>query len=164
MSKAEELIFMDWLQILGPTILVIVGGIITWFIKAKIEELRSVEEKLRDKQRKIYVQILEPYIRLFTDTSEQGIKKAIREITSYEYRKTAFELALFGADAVVRAYNELLQHAYKVESGQEQRDHNKILQIMGRFLLEIRKSLGNKRTKLKDAEMLEAMIKYNKPV
>jgi len=161
MSGSKELILINWVQILGPSILMIVSGIITWHMKSKSEELRSIEEKLREKRRNIYIQILEPYIQLFTDLSEEGKKKAIEEITSYKYKKTAFELTLFGSDEVVKAYNGLLQHAYKVESGQEKGNENKIMQLMGKLLLEIRKSLGNKKTKLENIEMLEAMIKHN---
>ena len=38
---------MDWLQILGPPLLMALGGIITWVIKSKNEELRAIEENLR---------------------------------------------------------------------------------------------------------------------
>ena len=61
---------LDWIQIVGPPLLMLVGGIITWIIKSKIEELHAIEEKLREDRRKIYIQILDPYIRLFS-----GLKK-----------------------------------------------------------------------------------------
>lgn len=41
---------MNWLQILGPSLLIIIGGIITWFIKSRIEELRATEERLQDQR------------------------------------------------------------------------------------------------------------------
>ena len=39
---------MDWLQILGPPFLMIMGGIIAWLIKSRAEELKTIGEKLRE--------------------------------------------------------------------------------------------------------------------
>jgi hypothetical protein len=149
---------MEWLQILGPTLLMVLGGIITWFIKSKIEELRAIEEKLREERRNIYAQILDPFIRLFTDMKGKGHDEAMKMITSYDYRKTAFDLNLFGSDEVVLAYNNLMKHAYEDEAT-ENKDPNKMMLLWGKLLLEIRKSLGNKNTKLDEFDMLRAMIK-----
>jgi hypothetical protein len=149
---------MDWLQVLGPPLLMALGGIITWVIKSKIEELHAVEEKLREDRRKIYSQILDPYVRLFADLEGRGSAQAIKKITSYEYRKTAFELNLFGSDEVVRAYNALMKHTYEAESTRKQ-DTKEMMRLWGNLLLEIRKSLGNKKTKLNERDMLRAMIK-----
>jgi len=149
---------MEWLQILGPTLLLVLGGIITWFIKSKIEELRAIEEKLREERRSIYAQILDPYIRLFADLRGRGPDEAFKRITSYDYRKTAFDLNLFGSDEVVRAYNNLMKHAYEAEATGNQ-DPRKMMSLWGKLLLEIRKSLGNKKTKLNEFDMLRAMIK-----
>jgi len=149
---------MDWLQILGPPLLMALGGIITWVIKSKIEELRAIEEKLREERRNIYAQILDPYIRLFADLKGKGSDQALRKITSYDYRKTAFDLNLFGSDEVVRAYNDLMKHTYKAEATGNQ-DPKEMIRLWGKLLLEIRKSLGNKKTKLNEFDMLRAMIK-----
>jgi len=149
---------MEWLQILGPTLLLVLGGIITWFIKSKIEELRAIEEKLREERRSIYAQILDPYIRLFADLRGRGPDETFKRITSYDYRKTAFDLNLFGSDEVVRAYNNLMKHAYEAEATGNQ-DPRKMMSLWGKLLLEIRKSLGNKKTKLNEFDMLRAMIK-----
>ena len=149
---------MDQLQILGPPLLMALGGIITWVIKSKIEELRAIEEKLREERRNIYAQILDPYIRLFADLKGKGPDLALRKITSYDYRKTAFDLNLFGSDEVVRAYNDLMKHTYKAEATGNQ-DPKEMIRLWGKLLLEIRKSLGNKKTKLNEFDMLRAMIK-----
>ncbi len=150
---------MNWLQILGPTLLMIAGGIITWLFKSRVEELRATEERLRDQQRKIYLEILDPYIHLFAELKTKGSPvQALRKITSYEYRKTAFDLNLFGSDEVVKAYNALMQHTYEAESTGKQ-DPKKMMRLWGTLLLEIRKSLGNEKTKLDELDMLRAMIK-----
>ena len=149
---------MNWLQVLGPSLLMVLGGIITWFLKARVEELRATEERLREERRKIYGQILDPYIRLFADLKGQGPAQALKKIGSYEYRKTAFDLNLFGSDEVVRAYNNLWKNTYEAETTGKQ-DPKEMMRLWGSLLLEIRKSLGNKKTKLNEIDMLRAMIK-----
>lgn len=149
---------MNWLQALGPTLLMVIGGIITWLIKSRVEELKATEEKLREERRKIYAQILDPYIRIFADLKGQGPVQAIKKIKSYDYRKTALDLNLFGSDNVVRAYNALMKHTYEVESTGG-KNPMKMMRLWGAFLLEIRKSLGNKKTKLDEFDMLRGMIK-----
>jgi hypothetical protein len=75
-----------------------------------VEESRAIREKLNEERRKTYSEILGPYIRIFVDLKGKGPNQAINEIKSYDYRKTAFDLALFGSDNVVRAYNAFLQY------------------------------------------------------
>ena len=149
---------MGWLQVLVLSLLTVLGGSIGWFLKAYLEELRAIKEKLREERWKTYDQILEPYIRLFADLKGQGTTQAIKQLTSYEYRKTAFALILVGSDEVVRAYNALMEHAYKAETAEKQ-DPKEMMHLWGSLLLEIRKSLGNKGTKLSERDMLRAMIK-----
>ena len=83
--------------------------------------------------------------------------QAIKQITSYKYKKTAFDLNLFGSDEVVRAFNALMKQAYEAESPEKQ-DPKEMMRTYGNLILEIRKSLGNKKTKLKEFDMLRAMI------
>ena len=147
-----------WLQILGPSLLMALGGLITWFIKSRIEELRAIEEKLRDTRREVYGKILEPYIALFADIKGQGQAKAAQKLASEEYRKAAFDLSLFGSDSVVRAYNALMSHVFEAER-KGQQDSRELMGRWGGLLLEIRRSLGNKRTKLHEIEMLRGMVK-----
>lgn len=149
---------MNLLNALVPTLLVIVGGIITWFLKSKVEELRAAEENLRETRTKTYWEILEPYITLFSDTSEKARAGVIKTITSPQYRKTTFQLCLLGSDEVVRAYNAMLQHMYEAERTGNQ-DVQELMRLWGALLIEIRKSLGNKKTKLKEVDMLRGMIK-----
>ena len=149
---------MNWLQVLGPSLLVIAGGIITWFLKSRVEELRATEEKLREERRKIYSQLLDPYVGLFADLKKQDTEALIKKITSYEYRKTAFDLNLFGSDEVVRAYNVLMQYSFQGEAAMKQ-DPKELMRLWGSLLLAIRRSLGNKRTKLQELDMLRAMIR-----
>ena len=149
---------MDWLGVLAPSLLMVLGGLIAWVIKSKIQELRAVEESLRGKRRKTYTEILDPYIRLFAELKTKGPNQALKKIISYDYKKTAFDLILFGSDEVVRAHNNLMKHFYEAEAKGTQ-DTKEMMSLWGNLLLAIRKNLGNKKTKLDEFDMLRAMIK-----
>jgi hypothetical protein len=67
-------------------------------------------------------------------------------------------LNLIGFDGVIRAYNKILQNAYKNEREGTQDPRDMVL-LFGNLLLEVRKSLGHKNTKLKPKDMFEGMLK-----
>jgi len=83
------------------------------------------------------------------------MEKAIKQIQSYEYKKSSFQLMLFGSDNVITAYNNLFQYLYKNESNLNPTESIKAL---GKVILEIRKDLGNDKTILKEFDMLRFMI------
>jgi len=150
---------MDWLQVVLAPILMVVGGIITWFFKSRNEERRAVEERLHAEHRRVYGEILAPYVKLFAGISrgDAGANQIGKEITSDEYRKAIFELGLLGSDEVVRAYNELMQYFFKLGTSEKQ-DMHVTVRLWGKLRLEIRKSLGNKKTKLNEFDMLRGEI------
>jgi len=65
---------------------------------------------------------------------------------------------LVGSDEVISAYNELMRHAYRAEETGKQ-NPEQMMRLWGSLLLEIRKSLGHKNTKLDEWDMLRGMIK-----
>ncbi len=135
---------MDWIQILAPAGLFILGGIVTWIVRSRIEESRAIRVKLNEERRKTYSEVLGPYIRIIADLKGKGPNQAINEIKSYEYRKTSFDLALFGSDNVVRAYNTWLQYGYKSEANENIEQRGEMyMKLWGKLLLEIRKDVGN---------------------
>jgi hypothetical protein len=78
---------------------------------------------------------------------------------SLEYRQKAFRLSLVGSDSVVLAYNNLMQYFYQRNDQTQQPpapvDVKEMMSLLGRFLLEIRRSMGNEATKLDNWGMLE---------
>ena len=64
---------------------------------------------------------------------------------------------MFGSDEVVKAYNDLFQYLIKLDSA-NQKNHKETMRVFGNFLLEIRKSLGNKSTELNEYDMLRGML------
>ena len=144
---------MDWLQILVPSLLIVIGGLAGWVVRSRTEEHRAMREKLREEQRGIYKKILEPYIEILANPQNTHFVNDIKST----YRKTAFELILVGSDNVVLAYNKIMRYAYKAEESGEKSPMD-MMELWGSLLLEIRKSLGHKSTKLKPVDMLRGMI------
>jgi len=152
---------MDWWEIVLSVLLAVVGGggIFNLIIKSRLDELRAIEERLSAERRKIYGEILDPYVKLFAGISRgDAVANEIgKKITSDEYRKAIFELGLLGSDDVVRAYNELMQYFFKLGTTGKQ-DMRVTVRLWGRLRLEIRRSLGNKKTKLNEFDMLRGEI------
>ena len=150
---------MDWIRVLGPTLLVVAGGFITWLVQSRIERLRRLEETLREDRTEIYGKILEPYIRLLTDLSPKSQQQASKVMLSLDYKRTAFNLVMLGSDEVVRSWNDFMQYLYRVGAEKEQDKGRELMRRFGALLLTIRKSLGNKKTDLDEIEMLRWLIK-----
>lgn len=160
-SAEEEEIKLEWWEIVLSIILVAVGGggIFSLIIKSRLDELHSVEERLSTERRRVYADILAPYVKLFAGITRRDYDadKIGRQITSDEYRKAIFELGLVGSDKVVCAYNDLMQYYFKLGSSVQQ-DIYESARLWGKLRLEIRKSLGNKNTKLTEFDMLRGEI------
>ena len=133
------------------------------------DEARELEEKLREHRTAIYNDLLEPFVIMFT--KDAGLPKAKEyrgktnadvtqsKIMSLEYKQTAFEFLLLGSDEVVRSYNNLMQFFYTHELNEASIEMiQQAMALLGKFLLEIRKSVGNQTTTLHHFEMLEFLI------
>ncbi len=146
-----------WLSKIAPALIGVIGAVIGWFLKSKLEAKRRVEESLRDEAAKVYLEILMPFAVLFTDLSPKSQKETLKKITSKEYREKSFKLILVGSDDVVRSWNEMWNIIYKTERGES--ESNNILLAFGNVLLSIRKSLGNTKTTMNSKDMLRWLIK-----
>lgn len=152
------------IAILTPVLLTI-GGIISWLLKAKREESINSEAKSREYKIETYKLLLEPFIATFTFTlPEKAKQKEINKMKTLEYKKSIFDLTTFGSDEAIKIFNKLMQtfyHSdeYKDEKGTLKPEYgNRLIALISEFLLQIRKDLYSKKTKLKRSEMLEFMI------
>ena len=148
------------LTIISP-ILLTAGGLITWFFKSKHEALIQIEEASKEKRMETYRFIIDPYIVIITGkASEKEQQKAISTMMSLEYKRHAHNLLFFGSDRTVRAYNRMMQNAFKTEQGDDPNfeKFHRSLKCYTEFLLSIRRDLYNKRTKLKRSEMIESWL------
>ncbi|MCG3154407.1 MAG: hypothetical protein DKINENOH_01001 [bacterium] len=152
---------IEWINLLITPLVGAIIGFGVWFIQSRIEELRRAKETLHDERRKIYSEILEPYIRAFTGIkSQQEAQKAVQQVNSFDYKKCAFEFSLIGSDNVVLAFNKMVQFMFRAEAeGKASPDPKEVLHLWGAFLLEIRKSLGGQKTKLNEKDMLRGLIR-----
>ena len=148
---------MEWLNNITPTLVLLIGGGVGWFVKSKLEAKRRAEEALRDDRARTYTEILMPFAQLFTDLSSKSQEKALKELKSLDYRKRSFQLVLVGSDEVINAWNRMWDITYKAERGES--DSKKIILGFGDVLLSIRKGLGNSGTKMKRKDMLRWLIK-----
>ncbi|MHB8277511.1 MAG: PX domain-containing protein [Candidatus Humimicrobiaceae bacterium] len=155
---------MQWIYAIGPSLLVVIGGIVTWVIQNKYGKLRDLEEKLREDRLEIYKKLLEPYFKIIGSKSPKEVEDATKIVLSYEYRKNAFIMRLLGSDEVIRAHNNLMQHFYKnpeddnLEEVEKKERTIKLIKLFGKLIIEIRKDFGNRKTKLEDYETFSFMI------
>lgn len=167
----EEKHWIDYLSAIGSIatpVFVLVLTAVGWKYRKSFERKIELEERLRTDRIEIYNAILEPFIiLLMTDAAWQSDKRnkgkdknilATSQMLSLEYRKLAFKLSLIGNDSVVRAYNNLMQYFYNHSEETEAPSNEKLrdmLSLLGTFLLEIRRSMGNETTELDNWAMLE---------
>lgn len=149
---------MEWVNLAIPAIFTTIGGLVVWYFQSRAEKLRKVEESLQERRLKLYSETLDPFVRLFAGLGDARAQAGVlTRIKSYEYRKTVFDLTMFGSDEVVRAYNAMFQHIYTTDY--VERDPRELMRLWALVLLAIRKSGGNPETRLDEWEMLAATIK-----
>jgi len=144
---------------------------IGWRLRKRIERQIALEDKLREDRIGTYNAILKPFIMLLTsdaawqsDPKHRGKDKnemAMRELLSLDYREQGFRLSLVGSDAVVRSYNNLMQYFYSrgEQTSTSEAEVIVMMALLGNFLLEIRRSMGNENTTITHWEMLEWFLK-----
>lgn len=156
--------------VVTPIVVIILGAVV-YRIRIRFERRLNLESELRTDRVQIYQDILDPFILLFTpdaawksDSKHRSRNKedVIQEkLLSIDYRRSAFKLALIGSDGVVRAYNELMQHFYQGADAVDEptgADPTRAMNLLGDFLLQIRRSMGNETTRLDNLQMLEWFI------
>ena len=114
--------WLDYVTAIGAVatpVLVLLLTSVGWELKRSVERRRELEDKLHEDRIATYNQILEPFIIILMteaawnhDPKNEGKKKddvATAKMLSLEYRSYGFKLSLVGSDAVVKAYNNLMQ-------------------------------------------------------
>ena len=117
--------WLDYLSAIGAiTTPILVLGLTAmgWKIRHGLERRFDLDAKLREDRITAYNEILEPFIILLmsdpawkADPKNKGKDKnqlAMQTMLSLAYRRHAFKLSLVGADSVVKAYNNLMQHVF----------------------------------------------------
>ena len=134
-----------------------------WFIKSYLAESRKARERLWPERRNLYMKFQDPFIRFFHGVaveSQEEQDKALKEITSYEFRQTAFEVVLISSDEMVNTYNEFMRKTYEGSLPGASKGASSglvLLEIWSRILLAIRKDIVMK-TKLGNWDMVRWMI------
>jgi len=146
------------IQAFFATLFTTIGGLIVWFFQSRAEKLRRLEESLQDRRLKLYSDALDPFVKLFAGVKDvKANAQVMKDIGGYAYRKTIFDVTMFGSDEVVQAHNALWTHIYESETkGQDPRE---LMRLWASLLLAVRRSVGNADTKLDEWDMLAAQIK-----
>ncbi len=124
-------------------------ALFTWYLRSSVETIRRERERLQGDRRAIYLQVLDPFIRILaglSDPSEQ--QEVLGQIASVDYRRTFYELNFMGSDDVILAMNDLLQFFFRAEREGTKPEPRSVLDLWGSVLLAIRKDLGIRNTKL----------------
>ena len=152
---------IDWIDFLVTPLVGALVGYGVWYFQSRLEALRREQERLHDDRRKIYADVLDPFVRIFAGIKNpRENQKALQHMLSVEYKRTAFEFSLIGADDVVRSFNDLMQYVYSFNAETDEKpDPSELMRLWGAFLLEIRRNVGNPKTKLTPADMLRSQIK-----
>lgn len=133
-----------------------VVGLLVWYVQSRVEAIRRANESLQDTRRQLYMGVLEPYIKVLAGvTNPKVTAAALKQMGSYEYKRTAVEFSLIGSDSVVRSFNDMMQFIY--QSGPDEQS-TEVLHLWGGLLLEIRRSLGDPKSALTDKDMLRSFI------
>ena len=157
---------IDWVDLLATLATPLVIAILGWLFLArqKKNELQAARyDSLRIERLEVYQTILEPFVIAFiadavwdSDPNRRGKTKEslmIEKIHSSEFRRAAFQMSFVGTDQVVRAYNAVMQSAFRGDL-----NGTSAVLLLAQFLLEVRRSAGNEDTKLESVEMLAGII------
>jgi hypothetical protein len=123
------------------------------YIQYRYQKLQAIQEKLREERRKIYFDLLSPFISMFTKPLD--MEKITNELQSFDYHKTIFEFEILGSDDSVRAHGELMRFFFK---GEYKNNPQGMLKLLGELLIEIRKDLGNADTNMNIKDILTPLI------
>lgn len=147
------------LALLSP-ILITIGGIASWLIKSRREDLIATEERARESRKEVYKILMDPFVAALTSTASQSERqKRINRLTSIEYKQAAFNLITFGSDEMIRSFNKLMDFFYHNELDKGNKAETiELLRVFTDFLLSIRKDLNTNKTKLKRSESIEFML------
>lgn len=166
--------------ILTPVFLAVLSAI-GWMIKQRVDASRVREGKalerasqldaeLREDRLAVYMEILQPFVLVFTkdegflnDRAYRGKTKeqaVLQVMLSVPYRQAAFRMSLFASDNVLLAYNRLMQFFFGRDEATESTPEEtlQMMNLFGEFLLSIRRSVGNESTRLDSFGMLEWLI------
>jgi hypothetical protein len=169
-QQAAEKTWLDYVTAIGaiatPILVLALTGI-GWRLRSRIERQLALEDKLREDRIGTYNLILKPFIMLMMndfawqlDPKNAGVDKndtAMRALLSLDYREQGFRLSLVGSDPVVKSYNDLMQFFYNraENAAPNEAEGIEMMRLLGQFLLEIRRSMGNEATTMTNWEMLE---------
>lgn len=159
---------MDWFQPTQAIVLLLLGAGATHLSQRRVEQIKAekqalaaaqarlheAELRLRDERRRIYLQVLDPYIEVLHALGN-GLPaaEANARLGSVNHRKAAFELKLVGTDEVVGAFNVFARYIVDARTLPTE-SPGTLLRNWASLLLAIRKSVGEPGTSITPRDMV----------
>lgn len=103
---------MEWVATIGVPLGIALAGVFGYLLRSRIEDLREAERRLSDDRRKIYSDLLSPYIDIFAEVGNEP-EKVAQKFKPATMRRLGFNFMLIASDDVARAYNDFMQFTYK---------------------------------------------------
>ena len=154
---------IELIKVSTPTIITflctMIGGGFIWCLRHYLEVIRTKEKRLYQERRELYIDILEPYIRSFTSIhTPKELNKAVQQIKSYDYRKKSCEFNMVASDKVMSSFNNFVQYIYNNKVYSDEQNTREFAKYWTKLILECRRDLGSKETKMKEKDMLKNWV------
>lgn len=154
---------IEILKYVMPSIFVIIGAIVGYFIQNRINRLQKIEENIRNLKFDLYKKLIEPYIFILAfPGNDTSYEFAINELSTLPYKRNYYNLKFIGSDQIIILFNELLELGNNARGDELNKvskvEKSKIINVLGKLFLEIRKEYGVK-TKLNPEEIMKLALK-----
>ena len=171
-EPTSQSITLQWISAIGsivtPVLILILGAILTRATSHQ-EKILEIQAKLQDDRIEIYNTILEPYIiatmpkHLVDKEPKYGGKDpgiiAGEIIASPKFKNAEFKLLLIGSDEVVQTYNQIKKFIFKGKIDGSNESTKELLKLETKFILAIRKSVGNERSSISQGDAIWWFVK-----
>jgi hypothetical protein len=96
-----------WITVALPSVIVVLGGIVGWFIRSKSEEMKLAYENMREKREMIYAAMLKPFVEFLVALPippDKSFSDLIAQTNTRYYERKYFDLVLFVSDDVLNLF------------------------------------------------------------
>ena len=129
---------MEWLDaIVNSGIVGAISAAIGYYLRKYFESIAKEREKLSSERRRVYIEILEPYIKVLTEIKSKSDRNpAVKTLLSFEYKKSLYKLNLIGSDEVIKSVNKFIAVSREINSDNSIKPEE-IIKCWGELILKL---------------------------
>lgn len=145
-------------------IIVIISSLVLflgWLVQRKTEQIKIMENQLSERKYKAYSEVVDIFYGILKDTKNN--KRSNQKNLMESLFNSKRDIFLYASDEVFRKFNVWLSFSAKNES-LEEGANLKQMRFFIDFILEIRKDMQGKKTKITEREILINLIQDEKEV